>query len=129
MAAKKVPLGTQIDALWQLRENKRALEADVEILKGRIAKLEETIIKALDKEKTGTSSGSRAGVSITENVVPIVKDWEKFMKEVVVKQGLTHLVERRPSVTGCREIWEQGGNLPGLETFVKRKLNLRTIND
>lgn len=125
----KEPIGVLIDNVWALREAKRKLEKEVEEISGKITEAENIIIDRLDKEKTDRAASSRASVSISENVVPQVDDWETFMKEVVIKKGLTHLVERRASVTGCREVWEQGGALPGLKPFIKRKLNLRTIND
>jgi hypothetical protein len=62
-------------------------------------------------------------------VVPNVTDWEKFMREEVVKNGHIHLVERRPAVLGCREIFEMGGSIKGLEPYTKRKLNIRSINE
>jgi hypothetical protein len=125
----KEPIGTLIDNVWALRESKRKLEKEVEEISAKITEAENIIIDRLDKEKTDRAASSRASVSISENVVPQVDDWETFMNEVVIKKGLTHLVERRASVTGCREVWEQGGSLPGLKPFIKRKLNLRTITD
>lgn len=125
---KVVPIGTQIDELWALRESKRKLEDEVKLVEEKIKTLELAIIERLDKERTGTASSKRASVSINESIVPVTKDWELFMQKNVVEKGLIHLVERRPAVLACREVWGQGGNIPGLETFTKRKLNLRTSN-
>lgn len=129
MAGKRpTPIGTLIDDLWNLRETKRNLEAQVKELEERIAAREAQIIVRLDTERTDRASSTRASVSISENIVPNVVDWDEHMMKSVVGKKQIHLVERRPAVLACREIWEQGGKLPGLEPFTKRKLNLRTLN-
>lgn len=128
MAIKRAePIGPKIDALWALREDKRKLEAQVSAIEEQIGVMEASILEQMDKEGTDKVSTTHASVSISENVVPVVKDWDEFIRYLIrTKQG--HLVERRPSVPACRELFTLKGKIPGLEPFTKRKLNLRTIN-
>ena len=120
-------LGSLIDGIWELREQKRALEAQVKKVEEDIASKEAALIERMDKEGVDKSTGRMASVAISENVVPQTVDWDLFFAYVIkTKQG--HLVERRPSVTGCRELWEQKGKIPGLVPFIKRRVNVRTLS-
>jgi hypothetical protein len=126
MAVKPPTLGTLIDGIWSLREAKRKLEAEVKVIEEDIGKSEELLLERMGKEGVDRSTGKFASVSISENVVPITKDWDAFIAYVIKsKQG--HLVERRPATLACRELWEKKGSIPGLEPFTKRKANIRTL--
>lgn len=128
MAKAKTPIGTLIDSVWRLREEKRTIQKDLEAVEGKIAEAENEIIARLDAERTDRAASRRASVHISENIVANTKDWDEFMLEEVVKKKQIHLVERRPSTLACREIWEQGKSLRGLEPYTKRKLNIRTLD-
>jgi hypothetical protein len=65
-------------------------------------------------------------VSITESVRPSVENWDDFYR-FIHRHKYYHLLDRRPSVTGCRELFETKGNIPGVVPFTKRKINLRSI--
>lgn len=119
-------LGSAIDALWALREKKRKLETQVKEIEAAIADSETQVMELMDKEGVEKTTGKKASVSITSNVVPQVEDWDAFYA-YIHRNKYYHLLERRPSVTGCRELFETKGKLPGVLPFTKRKLNLRTV--
>lgn len=119
-------LGSAIDALWALREKKRKLETQVKEIEATIADSETQVMELMDKEGVEKTTGKKASVSITSNVVPQVEDWDAFYA-YIHRNKYYHLLERRPSVTGCRELFETKGKLPGVLPFTKRKLNLRTV--
>lgn len=127
MAAKQPSLGGLIDSIWQEREKKRALEADIKAIEGNIADMETKLIERMDKEGVDKSTGKTASVSISENVIPQTEDWDAFI-EYVIKSKQGHLVERRPATLACRELWEKKGKIPGLVPFTKRKVNIRTLS-
>lgn len=126
---KPAPIGTLIDDLFTLREEKRALEAKVKAVEEKMAVIDAQIVERLDEEKTDRAASRKATVFISETIVPNTVDWEEFMKKEVVKNGHIHLVERRPLAVACREIWMAGGSIKGLEPYTKRKLNVRSINE
>ena len=124
--AKIVPLGTLIDQMFNVREKKRVHEAEISKIEKEMALLEAALIERMDAETVDSSRGKLATASITTSVVPNVEDWDKFYA-YLHKNKYYHLLERRPSVTGCRELFEKKGAIPGVVPFTKRKLNLRVV--
>ena len=72
-----------------------------------------------------TAKGVKASVSISENVIPVVKDWDSFYG-YILETKQPYLLERRPSVSSFRELLESGVEVPGLQPFTKRTLNIRS---
>jgi hypothetical protein len=124
--ARVVTLGSLIDQASSLRERKRALEEQAKVVGAELQELEAKIIEALDKEGVTSSTGRLATGSVTESVVPQVEDWDLFYA-YIFKNKYGHLLDRRPSVTGCRELFETKGKIPGVLPYVKRKLSLTNI--
>lgn len=119
-------MGSVIDGIWKLREDKRALEAKVKDVETKIAESETELMGLMEEQGVQKSTGSKASVSVTESVVPQVEDWDKFY-EYIRKNKYFHLLERRPSATGCRELFESNKKVPGVVPFVKKRLNVRSL--
>lgn len=119
-------IGAKIDQLHDLREQKRALEEQIKQLTGQMDVLENSLIDQMDAEGVSKSTGNSATVSITASVKPSVDDWDAFYA-YIHRFKYYHLLERRPSVTGCRELLETKGKIPGVVPFTQRKLNIRSI--
>lgn len=120
------PLGTLIDDIWALRESKRNLETQVKDIEASIAESEAALMERLDAEGVDKSTGKKASVSISKSVVATIVDWDTFTA-YVAKKKYFHLLQRRVSDTAARELFEQQGQVPGLEPFTKRKVNIRTL--
>jgi hypothetical protein len=119
-------IGAKIDQLHALREQKRALEEQIKQLSEQMNELENQLIDQMDKEGVTKASGNAATVSISTSVKPSVEDWDAFYA-YIHRHKYYHLLERRPSVTGCRELLETKGKIPGVVPFIQRKLNIRSI--
>lgn len=119
-------IGAKIDQLHNLREQKRQLEEQVKQLQAKMAELENDLIEDMDKQGVSKSTGTLATVSISSNVRPSVDDWDAFYA-YIHRHKYYHLLERRPSVSGCNELLETKGKIPGVVPFTQRKLNLRSI--
>ena len=119
-------IGVKIDQLHALREQKRALEEQIKQLSGQMDELENQLIDQMDKEGVTKSTGNAATVSISTSVKPSVDDWDAFYA-YIHRYKYYHLLERRPSVTGCRELLETKGKIPGIVPFTQRKLNIRSV--
>lgn len=119
-------IGVKIDQLHALREQKRALEEQIKQLSGQMDELENQLIDQMDKEGVTKSTGNSATVSISTSVKPSVDDWDAFYA-YIHRYKYYHLLERRPSVTGCRELLETKGKIPGVVPFTQRKLNIRSV--
>lgn len=118
-------IGAKIDALFALREKKRAHEESIKELEKNMGTLQAELITQLQAEGITSSRGKKASISISENVVPQVEDWEAFYAYIHRKKYF-HLLERRPSTSGCRELFEKNGRIPGVVPHTKITLNLRT---
>ena len=119
-------VGAKIDVLHALREDKRQLE---ELLKAKAQEIdlaENELIELMDQQNITKSTGSKATVSISTSVKPSVEDWDAFYA-YIHKNKYYHLLERRPSVTGCRELFDTKGKIPGVVPFTQRKLNIRSV--
>jgi len=112
--------------MYQLREFKRTLEQEVKQVNEDIQQVERELITLMEAENVTKSTGSKATASISESVKPSVEDWDDFY-DYIHKMKYYHLLERRPSVSGCRELFETKGSIPGVVPFVQRKISLRTL--
>lgn len=120
-------IGGKIDQLFQLRENKRQLEEQVKVIKDQIDAIELDTIAQMNTEGVSKATGKQATVSISQSVKPSVEDWDLFYG-FIKKNNYFHLLERRPSVTGCRELFETKGKIPGVVPFTQVTLNMRTTS-
>lgn len=121
-----VPLGTEIDAIWQLREDKRAAEVAVKALEKQIEAAEEALLERLDKEGMPKGSGRFATVSIGESLNGNIENWPDFTA-YLQKTGNFQLIQKRISDPAYRELLGMGQPIPGVKPFTKRKVNIRTI--
>ena len=119
-------VGVKIDALHALREEKRQLEKLLKAKAQEIDLAENDLIEQMDQQNITKSTGSKATVSISTSVKPSVEDWDAFYA-YIHKNKYYHLLERRPSVTGCRELFDHKGAIPGVVPFTQRKLNIRSV--
>jgi len=119
-------IGDKIDELHGLREQKRKLEEQVKQIAHKMEAVELELLDSMDKQGITKSTGASATVSVTDSIKPSVDDWDEFYK-YIHRHRYYHLLERRPSVTGCRELLETKGKIPGVVPFTQRKLNLRSL--
>ena len=119
-------LGTLVDELYTIREQRKEVEKEAADMKKDERDLEERIMEKLDQEKTTTSRGTSASVSINERVVPSVTDWDDFERYIMRTKNL-HLLQRRPAEAACRELFEKKGKIPGVEPFRKRTLSVNKV--
>lgn len=121
-------ISAEIDGLYVLRQQKQAAEAQLKQLDQEIREQERRVLDALDAQELTQSAGRTAKASISESVVPSVTDWDEFYK-FIHRNNYWHLLERRPSVSGCRELFETKGVIPGVQPFTKRRVNVRAVSD
>ena len=120
-------IGELADKLYEIRARRVVAEAEVTKIQDEYVKVELQIYDLADAQKTSVGKGKTGSFSIGKAVVPQVKDWDKFLK-FIYRHKYGHLLERRPSVTACRELWDTKGAVPGVEKFEKRKINLRGVD-
>lgn len=117
-------LSTLISSLCELRRKKKYLESDIKNLDKLIDDCETEIMRVMDHDGVISSKSSIGQVSIDEKVYPQVQSWEQFY-EFLHENKYYHLLERRPSVTGYRELITLGRPVPGVLPFTKRKITFK----
>ena len=119
-------LGAATDKMWALREEKRLLAVEEKRINTELTALETTIFGLMDAQDTRKAEGKKAGISIGEAVVGNVEDWDALWP-YIVKNKYFHLVQKRVSDPGLRELWEKGKTVPGVQPFTKRTLSVRSL--
>lgn len=120
-------IGATIDKLHTLKEDKKAIEAHLEGLNGQIRETENELIRLMDEQGGLTkASGTIATVSVVTSIKPHVQNWDEFW-DFIYRHKYFHLLERRASTAGCRELFETKGVIPGVVPFPKRDVRLKSL--
>lgn len=70
------------------------------------------------------AGGLFATATVTESEQPNVTDWDDFYK-YIIENDMMHLLQKRAAANACRELWEMGDEIAGVEPYTKRALSLR----
>ena len=119
-------LGTCVDRLYTLREERKTLQGKIDAIKEKETEIKEHLIANLDKQDAQGVAGKKAKASITKQTVATPKDWDKFY-QYLHKTKSYALMQRRLNDKACRELWEDGKTIPGVEPFNVLKVNVRKV--
>ena len=123
-AAPKLTTEKLISNMLAVRHERQAIKARDKELIALWRDLEAEFMAALDaqgQKRAGTAAGT---ATITENILPVIKDWDALTAHIM-ETGDTHLLQRRVSSASFREILSAGGSLPGVEPYTQRQIALR----
>lgn len=109
-------LGRAADKLYEIKQERLALQKEVDALKADEHTLREHIINTLPKSQASGVAGKLCQVSIVKKGVPTVRDWDKLYKHIK-KTGDFDLLQRRLSPPAVKERWEDQKKVPGVEQF------------
>lgn len=121
---ENMPLGELARLASDVREQKRALDRESKDLGAKLDEIKGLIYAKLEKEGLDRTAVDGITLSRSDTVVPTVTDWdavEGFIKD----RDLLYLYQRRLSATVWRELIEDGVEIPGVEGFTKRDVNIR----
>lgn len=124
--APTLTLGAATDKMWALREEKRALAVEEKRIDTELKELETTIFGLMDAQDTRKAEGKKAGVSIGEAIVANVEDWDALWPWIAKTKNF-HLIQKRVSDPGMRELWSLKKVIPGVQPFTKRTLSVRSL--
>lgn len=123
-------IGQLLDQLAKQRKIKADLDAKVKDVEGEINALKLEILNAMQNAGMTKASGKSLTVSIKQDVVPNVTDWDALYT-FIKKNNYFHLLQRRVSTAAWRELHEQLSakkkEVPGTEAFVKVDLSVTTL--
>lgn len=114
-------LGELASRYFELLSQKKAAETRLHTVESEISALAQVIIDNCDEHGVTSVTVGPGALRISESVVPHVTDWDQYYN-YIHEHKFYHLLERRPSITGCRELFDQGTPVPGAVPFVRRVL-------
>lgn len=137
MNARTTPptIGSLIDQLQEVREEKRLLAAKDKELSTTAEALTKSILEMMDAQGTQKASSKKATASIGYETIANVEDWTKWWA-FLHKNKYDHMMQRRVSDPAYRELLQLAEtdkklakqlSEAGVVPFTKVKLSLRNI--
>lgn len=127
------PLLTPVRTIDELIDRKKSIKSQMEKLNSELKNLREQendidleLLKKLDAEGLKKTANEVASVSIKEETVPDVHDWDALYAHII-STGDFSLIQRRVSSTAYRELLKLGENVPGLQPRDIRRINFRSL--
>jgi hypothetical protein len=117
----------------QLIEKRAENKYEMDQLNAQLKELRETqnhldvlLLKKMDAEGLSRTANTQASVSINEDTVPDVTDWEELYQYVTDTKDFS-LIQRRVSSTAYKELLKLGEAVPGLQPRVVRRINFKSL--
>lgn len=127
------PVLTPVRTIDELIDRKKSIKTQMEKLNSELKGLREQendidleLLKKLDTEGLKKTANEVASVSIKEETVPDVHDWDALYAHII-QTGDFSLIQRRVSSTAYRELLKLGENVPGLQPREIRRINFRSL--
>lgn len=120
----KRTLGQISDEILAKQKEIKAATAIVEALELQKKVLCDELMLAAEKQKLEKGGGAASAFTIRPQTVPAVENWDLFY-EFIMKNKYLHLLQRRPGVQACAELWEQNKVIPGVEKFTSMKVTVK----
>lgn len=116
-------LGDLIDKLTELKVQRTFHEKQAEKFASEAAVVEEEIIHTMADQHLDKAAHGGTQVTPKEHTYAHVEAWDKLY-DFIQENKYWHLLEKRVSVTGYRELLDLGRTVPGVIPFVKTKLSV-----
>lgn len=115
-----------IEKRAQLKEQQDTLNKELKELRAAQDEIDVQLLKKMDAEGLSRTANQIASVSINEDTVPEVTDWDQVYDHVI-QTGDFSLMHRRISSTAYKELLKLGQGVPGLAPRIVRKINFRSL--
>lgn len=120
-------LGELADIYHTVRADRLAADKVAGTLKSNESSAEALLIEQMRSQEITACGGQRLRVALgAPDMVPAVKDWDKYYA-YILETGDFSLLERRPGKAACRERWDDGQQIPGVEQFPVYKLSRNEV--
>ena len=116
------------DMLNDLAETRKELASLLEkekILKSKKLELETQIATTLKDQGIDRVGNDACTLSIKEEIVPTVEDWDKDYQHILDTKQF-ELLQKRMSATAWRELLQMGQAVPGVKATELTKINFRS---
>lgn len=117
-------LGQLAKLAHEIREQKRELEKQAKALGADFDALKEVIYQRLDEQGVDRTSVEGISLSKSDTLQPTVTDWDAVYG-YIRDNDLFALLQRRVTSTLWKEIIDSGEQVPGIDSFLKKDVNIR----
>jgi hypothetical protein len=122
--------GVAADLMYTLREASstpaNALASFKDVFDPIDKLLTEHFINTLAAGESTGVQGVLSRVQVNTSVVPVVNDWATFY-EFIRKNKAFDLLNRAPNTKSIRERWDDKKQVPGVGTFVSKKVSVTKL--
>tara|TARA_R110000787_G_scaffold267478_1_gene373840 strand:+ start:1309 stop:1668 length:360 start_codon:yes stop_codon:yes gene_type:complete len=101
----------------------RELERKYNLQKKNVEELKQNMIELMQDVGTNSYSAKLGTMSLTEQEIPIVEDWDALYKQMLEEKSFD-MLQRRVSVTAWRDRLEEGDTVAGVSSMTKRTLRI-----
>jgi hypothetical protein len=115
-----------IEERAKVKQSMDSLNRELKVLREAQDQLDVLLLKKMDAEGLSRTANQQASVSINEDTVPDVTDWEEVYQHVIAT-GDFSLIQRRVSSTAYKELLKLGEAVPGLQPRTVRRINFRSL--
>jgi hypothetical protein len=116
-------LGETIDLLYKTRQERLALDKQVQEFKTVETKLREELLDMLSNIGLEKASGKEATVGIRRNEVPLIIEWGDI-HQYIKESDRFDLLQKRLSAPAWRELYQSGILVPGTVMGIDTELSL-----
>ena len=110
----------------EVKQSIDSLNRELKVLRETQDHLDVLLLKKMDAEGLSRTANQRASVSINEDTVPDVTNWEEVQQYVIATEDFS-LIQRRISSTAYKELLKLGEAVPGLQPRTIRRINFRSL--
>lgn len=120
-------LGELADIYHEVRADRLIADKVAAGFKAEETLSEGLLIQQMQKQSITAAGGKSLRVGLSKpDYVPHVVDWDKYYSYIHENKAW-EMLERRPGKAACRERWEAGIQVPGVEKFPVYKLTRNEV--
>jgi hypothetical protein len=121
-----VSINDLIEKRAEVKRETESLNARLKELEAARDEIDLALLKKMDAEGLSRTANGSFSVSINEDTVPDVLDWDSVYAHVMSTRDFS-LIQRRISSTAYKELLKLGEGVPGLQPRTIRKINFRSL--
>ena len=115
-----------IEKRAEVKQSMDSFNRELKVLRETQDHLDVLLLKKMDAEGLSRTANQQASVSINEDTVPDVTNWEEVQQYVIATEDFS-LIQRRISSTAYKELLKLGEAVPGLQPRTIRRINFRSL--
>jgi len=125
---KPIPksMGLVTDQLKEVTELRLAMQAEVDIVKGREVELRAHLLDNLADSDDRGAVGKKYKSVVTKDRVATADDWEKI-HDYVYENDAFYLLGKSLNQKAVKELWDDGIKIPGISKMQNKKLSLTKV--